>query len=417
MVKGRVLYIIAFMLMLSSLLLIVANNVPILVSFRWLWAPVFLLFTLLFNFEVFKTKGGVAALSYGLLYVAILQYSVWNYANDWYKNAILEDFYAMFVFVVFFTVLCHKGYFRIWSKLAKFGLLFLVVTGIMTIVATEINPMVVRASYSSGFLKMGDFGSLYRLGFGSYGYMAAVVALLPIFVYFLRINDKVWLPRYVLVLLIFFFYFVLLRAQIFANILVGAAVLIFSFLGARRLRKSMVFITIVAVIVLLIPQTAYVSMLSNVAGYFDTESLVHEKFTDMAAYAQNPVLKETDTETGAGSRASRYPALWKVFLAAPFGGDASYSSSFGYELESGGHLYWMSRLALWGVFGFVGYLLILRAIFKPVVFIFNQEFRFYYYLSLSAVITLGFMKNLSGREIYVVLLIIIPGLYINMKNA
>ena len=76
----------------------------------------------------------------------------------------------------------------------------------------------------------------------------------------------------------------------------------------------------------------------------------------------------------------------------------------------------MSRLALWGIFGFVGYLFILRQIFKPVLRIFDSEFRFYYYLSLGSTIVLGLIKNLGGREPYVMLLIIIPGLYFVKNN-
>jgi hypothetical protein len=64
-----------------------------------------------------------------------------------------------------------------------------------------------------------------------------------------------------------------------------------------------------------------------------------------------------------------------------------------------------------GIFGFMGYLFILRSIFKPVIRLFDEEFRFYYYLSLISIISLGLIKNLGGRENYIMLLIIIPGLY------
>lgn len=417
MPKSKALYYIAFMLLLSALLMIVSNNIPILASFRWLWAPGFLLFTFIFDRKVFRAKGVLAALVYGILYVGILQYTLWDYANDWYKKMIFEDFYAMIVFVLLFAVLHYNRYYEIWSKLAKFGVLFIVITGIMTIVVTEIDPLVVRGSYSSGYLEIDNYEFLHRLGFGSYGYMTAIVALLPILVYFVKQQNRVWLSKRVLILFILFLLFVLFSAQIFANILVGLAVLGLSFMGARRVSKSIGYIIVGVILLSLIPTSFYADTLKNIGNSFEPGTELHYKFNDMAEYIENPVLEEDETTTGAGGRASRYPALLKTFLAAPLLGDASYNSPYTEEIGSGGHLYWMSRLALWGIFGFIGYLFILRQIFKPVLRIFDNEFRFYYYLSLGSTIVLGLLKNIAGREPYIMLLIIIPGLYLLSRQT
>ncbi|MDY0199936.1 MAG: hypothetical protein RBR40_02995 [Tenuifilaceae bacterium] len=411
MPKRKALYYIAFMLLLTALLMVVSNNVRILASFRFLWAPGFLLFTFIFYRKVFTAKNVIAALVYGILYVAILQYTLWNYANDWYKRMIFEDFYAMIVFVLLFAVFHYNRYWEIWSKLAKFSILFMVITGVMTIVATEINPLVVRGSYSSGYLEIDNYDFLHRLGFGSYGYMTAIVALFPILIYFLKQQNKVWLSKKILILFILFLYYILFKAQIFANILVASGVLAFSFMGARRLSKSIGYIIVVAIALSLVPTSFYANNFRNIGNNFESSPLLHSKFNDMAEYIENPVLDEDETSTGSGSRASRYPALLKTFLAAPLLGDASYNSPYLDELSTGGHLYWMSRLALWGIFGFVGYLFMLRQVFKPVLRIFDSEFRFYYYLSLGSTIALGLLKNIAGREPYIMLLIIIPGLY------
>jgi hypothetical protein len=80
-------------------------------------------------------------------------------------------------------------------------------------------------------------------------------------------------------------------------------------------------------------------------------------------------------------------------------------------MGEGGHLYWMSRLALWGIIGFLGYLTLLKNIFKPIVSLFDPVFRYYYMLSLFSVIVLGLLKNIAGREPYAFLLIVIPGFY------
>jgi hypothetical protein len=164
------------------------------------------------------------------------------------------------------------------------------------------------------------------------------------------------------------------------------------------------------------PQSFYIELLKSISGLFDIDSLIYYKLNDFALFLENPEIHPNSKETGAGSRASRYPALFEAFVHSPFFGDASYESNFDYDMATGAHLYFMSRLALWGIFGFIGYLLIIRTVFKPVIRLFDQEFKFYYFLSLFSVVLLGLLKNLGGREPYIMLLIIIPGLYLIKKE-
>jgi len=407
--KRTITYFISVMLLVSSLLMIVADNVPILASFRWLWGPALLVFTLLARPKLYLNKMAMSVMLFGLFYCVILQYWLWPYANDWYKRKVFEDFYAMFAGVLFFLNLRSCNDIRMWHKLAKLGLLFFVITGIMTIVATEINPLLVRASYSSLKESIAGFDKLKRLGFGSYGYMAAVLAIFPTLVYYYKHSSK-WKKKVALIFLILFFYFVLIRAQIFANMLVGAIIIIFAFLGLKRIRQSILLISLVLVMAFIIPKQVYANFLFTISQYFDADSENYLKVTDMAQFISNTGNQRGTPET----RLNRYPVLYNAFTAQPLLGDASYNSKYDYEMATGGHLYWMSLLALWGIFGFIGYLLILTNVFKPVFAILNKEFKFYYTLSVLAVFIMGFMKLLSGREIFIVLLIIVPGLYFSI---
>lgn len=408
--KNRLIFFIGIMMLASSLFMAFANNVYIIGSFRWLWAPIILLSSVTI-FNVLQSKQLIYGLFYGLFYAVVLQYSLWQYANDWYKSAILQDFYALIVVLVFYLVLVKNGNFKIWISLSILGLVFIFYTCLASLYVVSIDPIAVRNSYSY----MEANNPLLKFGMGSYGFMTAIVALIPYMVFLVKKGNLYFYQKILTFFAILFVFYVLIKVQIFANILVGAGVLLFSALGAKRLNKSIAFLLITSVFLIAIPSSFYVNVLNAVADSVDHESLVHEKFRDMALYVDNPVLTEDDVSTEAGSRASRYPALWKAFIASPWFGDASYNSSYDNELATGGHLYWMSRLALWGIFGFLGYLFILRNIFKPVLRLFDNEFRFYYYLSLFSIIALGLLKNLDGREIYLMLFIIIPGLYFHRK--
>ena len=400
------------MLLASSLLLIIANNVTILMSYRWVWAPVFLLFSILFYTKSLSQQSVRSALIYGLLFAGVLQYFLWIHASDWYKKAIFEDFYALIVFVLLFGILDRQKYYLEWQKLSKMGLIFFIITGIMTLIATSINPLVVRASYSSGRYQMAEYDELFKLGFGSYGYMIAIVALIPVLVYFYKNNRKFWLSKKVIIILIFFFYVVLIRAQIIANIIIASIILIVAILGAEKFKKKIIIYGLLGVIFLAIPTRFWVEGFQNLSALFEPGSLLNYRFQDLSFYIENPEITEGVTRTTTAGRAARYPMLLNAFMENPFLGDASYGSNFSYELSHGSHLYWMSRLALWGIFGFIGYIFLLRNIFKPVINMFDSNFKFYYQLSLLSVVALGLIKNLGGREPYIMLLIIIPGLYI-----
>ncbi|APF20149.1 hypothetical protein Calab_0567 [Caldithrix abyssi DSM 13497] len=408
MSKHKIFYYIGVMLLISSLLMIVANNVPILASFRWLWAPVFLVFSFVEYLQSYN-KQVLYSLIYGLLYAGILQYTLWAYATDWYKHAIFEDFYAMVVVVIFHVILKNNYMIKNWIKLAKLGFISIIITGIMTIVATNINPMVVRASYSNLKYNLPGYLILERLGFGSYGYMAALIALIPILYFFIQRKTKIWFSRHMWIALLIFFLFVLIRSQIFANILIAAVILFLSISGVKKFKRN-IFITLLFLFVFYsIPVKVWVNLFIDIGNFFSPITVLHNKFIDLASFIDNPNIYSSNT--GIAYRANRYPLLFQAFLSRPFLGDASYNSAYEYALAAGGHLYWMSRLTLWGIFGFAGYIVILYKVFVPVLKMFNEEFRFYYFLSLLGVIILGFLKNLGGREPYIMLLIIIPGLY------
>ncbi len=401
-------FFIVLMLLVSSLLLMVGNNLPVFASYRWLWGPVFLLFVLIVNPELYTSKQMLNVLAFGILYCGLLQYTLWSNANDWYIKSIVEDFYAMIVVVLLFVYLKKNNYYGIFIKLARIAFVFFVMTGITTIIASSIEPEIVRASYSSGKELISNYDLLSRLGFGSYGYMTALIALLPTLVYFYKKKHTSHGEKWFIILSILFFLFVLVKAQIFANILMAIVILLISILGASKLKKSITIFTLVCMLCISIPVRYYADLLINLSGFFETGSQNYYKLNDMATFILNP---EVSTSTEAGERVARYPDLWRTFKSQPFFGDASYVSGYYKEMALGGHLYWMSHLALWGILGFCGYLMILRNIFKPVFEIFDSDFKFYYSLSIIAVIGMGFMKNLGGREIWLMLLLIIPGLY------
>jgi hypothetical protein len=401
-------FYLTIMLLASSLLMIVANNIPIVMSFRYFWGPIALISILAFKPRVYLQKPVINILLYGFLYCFVLQYLIWPYENSWYKNVVLDDFYSMIVAGgIWSYFILSKDYFSFF-KVAKIGLVFIIITGIMTIICSLFEPLIIRYSYQ-GLTNFRGYSKLFKLGFGGYGFITALIPLCPIIIFFIKNNTIVWLKKKYWIILLILLFIVIIRSQIVANILICAFVIILSFISVKKIKIALTIGTFFIIVLYLIPVTFWSDMLLSASSYFNPHSEIYNKLVDMSHFILNPNTSGDGGE--AAARTARYPLLLEALYASPIFGDASYSSPYYYNLVIGGHLHWMSRLALWGIFGFVGYILILRNIFKSVLKTFNEEFVVSYIISLLSLVILGFIKSFGGREIYIVLLIIIPGLY------
>ncbi|MCG8701845.1 MAG: hypothetical protein MI922_27575 [Bacteroidales bacterium] len=418
MTKREIFFYVSVMILVTSLLFIVGNNIPVLASFRWFWAPIMIATSMLFHPNTFKFRGVYSCLIYGVIYVIVLPATIWSNILTPYVSATFNDFYYIFVIVIMSTILKSNNYINEWIKLAKIGLWFLVISGFMTIIATFFEPLAVRASYSDLQLELEGFENIYRLGFGTYGYMTALVAMFPLIIFLVKRKHQ-WISRQTSVFLIGFFYFVIFQSQIFANIITATITIIFALLGSQNFKRNIVVTIIVVIVFNSTSKVFWINSLTNIGESFEEGSLFKGKLNDVVRFIEidKPDLDEEAT-TGVQLRAARYPMLISVFLKSPLFGDAStnYNATDAYIMNVGKHLYWMSRLAMWGIFGFLGYLFILRNIFKSIFKLFDPDFKFYYTLSLLSIITLGLLKELVLRETYLVLFIIIPGLYLAQKK-
>ncbi len=151
------------------------------------------------------------------------------------------------------------------------------------------------------------------------------------------------------------------------------------------------------------------NLFSRIGMLFQSESEMSYKLNDMSRFLDSEDLSSPSENTAVGSRVARYPLLFKAFLNNPFFG--YYASDHPNNIAQGNHLYWMSRLTIFGIFGFLFYASIHFQIIKSNLKFFNKEFSFYYLLSIISVILLGLMKNLAGKELWFSYITILPGLY------
>jgi hypothetical protein len=375
-------------------------------SFAYLWAPITLLLIIIELPTTFTKAPMKILLLYGFIMVGILPYTLWKYMTDWNQIRISYEFYYLVVMTAILSYYLGKGDFKMLALLSKYSFIFVIISLITTNVALFYDPFLVRESASTGLFS--DYqGAIYKLtGAMGYGYIQSIVCLIPILIYHIKSKQKMVFPPKVLIAILLLIFITEIRSQVFANMLVTALITILSFMGAKKQRNSFIILSLVGILIIAIPNYVYSSIFSNLSSYFDPGSQMYNKLNDFAIYIQFPELYNP---TEAGSRVARYPLLFEALLANPVLGHASNPS--GFDIMPGAHLYWMNRLALWGIFGFLFFIFVLLIIYRSVSSLFEPNYRFYYFLSVVAFVFLGLIKAVGGSESWLMLIVVIPGLY------
>lgn len=398
-------FIILFTIVTTSLY-VVANNLPFgLGSFRFLWAPFTLIILALVKPSVYIKSPVSYVVLYGFLIVGLLQFTLWKYMDDWNHNMLLEEFYALIVFVVIFQYFRLRKDYVGFGTIGKYSFYFVLITILVSHIALYFDPMIIRTSASTGEFTASELGFFKRIGACGYGYTQALVLLVPLIFYYIKNPLQSFWPRWVWLSFLILIWLLILRANVFANVLaIGIVTFLASFMD--RFRKYLPLLLILMVMIFLIPNKTFGDFIYSIANLFEGNPFMHDKFYDLALFIN---FSGIDTSTGAGSRIDRYPLLLEAFLQSPLLGAASIESSL-YD-SSGAHLYWMNKLALLGIIGFSFFTFMFVKIFRSVVVLFDKQFSYYYILSSMAFVLIGLMKNISGREPFFVLMILIPGMY------
>jgi hypothetical protein len=408
--------IVIWMALLTTSLYVVANKLPTLVgSFRFFWGPLALILIMLTQKSIIFKGSMPYLIWYGLISLVILQYTLWSQMLKWDHNSILEEFYAIFIFIAILNFYNNPKDFKGLAMIGKLGFIFIFITVILSHLALFYDPYVIRQSASPGDFTLYQAKIFKITGAAGYGYMQALVCLLPIIIYHIKYKKRLVYGRKTLIAIFILILFLQIRAQIFANLLVSVVITILAFIGSKKAKKSYFPIAMIVLIFLLIPTTVYSDLFLLISTNFGKDTDIHYKLVDFANFIQKP---EINSATGTGMRAARYPELLKAFMSNPlFGNAANYSPI---DTEGGGHLHWMNRLAFWGIIGFGIYLLVFYKIYKDIRKMFDDSFGFYYFLSVMTFIVFGLIKTIAGREPFLILILIIPGLYffplIDKKN-
>lgn len=391
----------------STTLYIIFRNLPRLAgSFSLLWAPASLLLIMILRPRTYLKQPVSPLLIYGLLFVGILQYTLWKYMMDFNRIRILYEWFYLIVFVSIWSYYLRMRNYYTLALIGKWGFVFILITLITTNLGLFIDPSIVRDSANSAKFTTPQLRLFNYLGTMDYSYIQAIICLIPVLAFYIRSKRIFFMSRKVLIVILILIVVTELRSQVFANIFVTIVVTTLSFISSRNLRLTIITVLLAGMVFVTIPNSFYVNIISSISDNFDPGSVTSKKLKGIALFIEDP---EIDTTTDIGRRAARYPLLINALSSNPFFGHSSYASNL--NIGAGAHLYWMNRLAIWGIPGFLFFIFVLYKVFRIISLSFDRGFRFYYFLSLMSVFLLGLTKAVGGREPWLILIIIIPGMY------
>jgi len=336
--------------------------------------------------------------------------------DEWNVNFLIKEYFQIFVGSSVVSYYINSKDFENFARLSRWCLIFLVITALMSIFSSFLDPMYARNLISSevdeGEYAIDNLQMIRHLGGGTYGTAIVLMSILPILVSFYKKDNFSKLQIFIIYVL---FFIALIRIQIFTNIMLAILFSIFSFIGSKRVVRTLFIITLIVFLFYLIPEKFIINNLKEVGSYFDPKSELYYKFNDLAFFIESD-LDIVEPNTGAGQRASRYLYLIDTFKKNPLVGCFFYPStnSFGYDLLNA-HLYWMNKITIIGIIGLIFFIIPILFHIKNTIRMANNEAKYYILLSFIALLSYGFFKSISGRETWYTFFIIIPGLnYLNL---
>jgi len=395
--------------MLTTFLPLVSNRLPAYIGSHHLWTIVWGISLFFFKPKVFVQKLMLLVLIYALFLWFMFQFA-WQNMDAYNSHLLWNELYAIVVGCSIFTYFQVSRDFYGLAKLIKFTILFVIITAILTLIASVIDPLFFRSIFSIGTKSIQAKYLSNKLGAAGYGYILGYTAIIPLLIYFYKNNDLVNTRKSILFLIITLFFFVIIRVQIFTNIMFVVIFILLALVSAKKRTRTLVVVSVFFLIIIIIPNSTYINFLNNLSEDLNNLSDVSYKLKEFAVYLEQG--NDVGDKNAVAGRVERYPMLFKVFPKSPIFGCYFFTdyTGNGYK-EEAAHLYWMNKLTVTGLSGFLLYFLIIVFFLKNEIKNINKEYRYYFILSILVILLYGLFKNIIGRETWYMFFVIIPGIY------
>ena len=279
--------------------------------------------------------------------------------------------------------------------------LFIVITTILTIRGLMIEPMAVRFAMS-GRTDLIDL-DVSILGIGGYGFFNGIMLLMPAMAYFMNKPEYGVIKKTFILLFVAFAIYPMVLAGITTTFLLAVVIFIYAAFFVKKF-KAKLYIPIIIIVSGLFVLNHLTADLIHFISQQINESVIKTRLEDLSTTVRlmdfSP--EEADTYFARVRLALTLQSL-QGFLANPLIGTG----------DSGGHSYWLDRLAM---FGLVGWFPILMIFYQQVklqkITLLNAHYP-YFLVSIYAILLFGIMKgNVVSPQTMVVLFFLVPGIFL-----
>ena len=368
----------------------------------WQYAVIFVI--MVSNPQAFTSKTMVIIYIYTIFYV--LMGLVGYYLPERYEIAGKSP-YRLVPLGWAVIVLMREHYFRqekladlrIVLKVAWFAFILACLTSLFVIIR---NPGAVRGTEVT-FIEE-DVRSFRGSGLGGYGFFSSLPFLIPIIFYYLK-NHLTYRKGKTLSLFVLLglFLYTSYKGVIIAPFLIAITTIILSALGRRRFRSSLAIVILIVLTFTLMPKNVIGGALIDISEVVPNRDM-STKFRDLGvSYITG--LEIVESAEGSSNtvehRASRIATNLDQFRKYPL---------LGAGVQGNPHLFWLNQLAHFGLIGIFPLIWLLVVLFGYIKK-FDDEYKFYYFLSFLSYVFLLFIKANGGYHFMLAVFFIAPGSY------
>jgi hypothetical protein len=402
-------FLVIMMLMITTYLPVLTNQLPPVISSHHFWAGIWGVSLLAFYPRILSHKLMITFVLYAL-FILLASAALWPYMDGWNRTGILKELYMFSVGISIYLYFVITRELRDFANIAKWSLVFIFITAIMTIYVAGIDPMYARNVYDrQSETEVLAHRALTRFGPGDYATAMVFMSVFPILVFYYRNKVSKFLNKRNILIFGSVMIFALVSMQIFGNILILMVGLLISIAGVSRIKYSVMILGILIVIATILPKSFYVDSFIYLSEVLEDQEELSFKFADMAYFMETGGSLEEGGATAA--RVERFPMLFNSFIQSPVFGCYFLVDQFEYGYrEEGGHLYWMNKLTVTGLVGFIFFISVIYLYIKRSTKLIHKDMRFYFLVSLFLIIAYGFIKNVGGRQTWYMFFVIYPGL-------
>lgn len=269
------------------------------------------------------------------------------------------------------------------------GLSFLVI--ISTIRLQLIDPSSLK--HMVALSTLGDMSAIYsyqKLGMAGYDFAAMAMVFPPVYITLFRESHNRKRKRLFMIALLLSFAFMLL-GQVTTTLLICVFMTALSLFIKDKNKGFIVYVGIVVLFGVILFQPILEAVAPHLLGFEDYSGKVED------------LLESNQTGQLAGEvegRVGLYRVSFNSFMENPFFGDVN--------AKIGGHAYFLDKLALSGLIGFLPLFFAILYMVKDCAKILIGKYQMVYYICILGLVILGFLKNMAGMDYWLFSFFYIP---------